>query len=89
MVAFYGVRGVGSIYYLAYAAGQVEFWDEEPLWALVGFTILLSTLGHGFTAGIAMKRRLDRRGAKVNHRAGGQLGREGRGPLQWFPMICS
>lgn len=55
VVAFYGVRGVGSVYYLAYAAGKVEFWDEEPLWALVGFTILLSTLGHGFTAGIAMR----------------------------------
>ena len=54
VVAIYGVRGVGSIYYLAYAAGQVEFWDEARLWALVGFAILVSTLLHGFTAGIAM-----------------------------------
>ncbi len=55
VVAIYGVRGVGSIYYLAYAAGHVEFWDEERLWALVSFTILLSTLVHGFTAGIAVE----------------------------------
>ena len=55
VVAIYGVRGVGSIYYLAYAAGQVEFWDEDRLWALVGFAILVSTLLHGFTAGIAME----------------------------------
>ena len=60
VVAIYGVRGIGSIYYLAYAAGQVEFWDEEPLWALVGFTILVSALGHGFTAGLAMKGRMNR-----------------------------
>ena len=56
VVAVYGVRGVGSIYYLAYAAGHVEFWDEARLWALVGFAILVSTLGHGLTAGIAMER---------------------------------
>ncbi|PJE38188.1 sodium:proton antiporter [Pseudooceanicola lipolyticus] len=54
VVAAYGVRGIGSIYYLAYAAGKVEFWDKEQLWALVGFTILLSTLVHGFTAGMAV-----------------------------------
>ena len=60
VVALYGVRGIGSIYYLAYAAGQVNFWDNEPLWALVAFTILLSSLGHGFTAGLAMRGRTDR-----------------------------
>ncbi|MFG6559762.1 cation:proton antiporter [Sulfitobacter sp. 1A15299] len=54
VVALYGIRGIGSIYYLAYAAGKVEFLDEEPLWAMVGFAILLSTLVHGFTAGIAV-----------------------------------
>lgn len=55
VVAIYGVRGVGSIYYLAYAAGQVEFLNEPELWAMIGFAILVSTLGHGFTAGIAME----------------------------------
>ena len=55
VVAIWGVRGVGSIYYLAYAAGKVEFWDEARLWALVGFAILVSTLLHGFTAGLAMQ----------------------------------
>lgn len=55
VVAIYGVRGVGSIYYLAYAAGKIEFWDENKLWALVAFTILISTLLHGFTAAIAIE----------------------------------
>ena len=55
VVAFYGVRGIGSIYYLAYAAGHIEFVNEPQLWALVGFAILVSTLLHGFTAGLAME----------------------------------
>jgi NhaP-type Na+/H+ or K+/H+ antiporter len=54
VVAIYGVRGVGSIYYLAYAAGKVEFLNEAGLWALVGFTILLSAIGHGLTSSIAL-----------------------------------
>ncbi len=56
VAAIYGVRGVGSVYYLAYAAGKVEFLNEEQLWALVAFTILLSALGHGLTSGLVMKR---------------------------------
>jgi NhaP-type Na+/H+ or K+/H+ antiporter len=56
VVAFYGIRGVGSIYYLAYATGRVDFPDAGSLWAIVGFTILLSTVVHGFTAGIAVER---------------------------------
>ena len=55
VVAAYGVRGVGSIYYLAYAAGHTEFLNEAELWAMTGFVILVSTLLHGFTAGIAME----------------------------------
>ncbi|MBV7255704.1 cation:proton antiporter [Pacificimonas sp. WHA3] len=51
VVAFYGVRGLGSIYYLAYAATHAEFTRTETLWAVVAFTILASTIIHGFTAG--------------------------------------
>lgn len=51
VVAFYGVRGIGSVYYLAYAAGQGDIADMGALWATVVFTILLSTLVHGFSAG--------------------------------------
>ncbi len=54
VVAFYGVRGVGSIYYLAYAGTHVALVDAERLWAIVAFSILVSTIVHGFTAGIAM-----------------------------------
>ena len=48
-VAFFGVRGVGSVYYLAYASSHVEFVNEDQLWALVAFTIFGSTVLHGAT----------------------------------------
>ena len=44
LIAFYGVRGIGSIYYLGYAATHIEFIDEAPLWALVSFTICFDHL---------------------------------------------
>lgn len=56
VIAFYGVRGVGSIYYLAYAASQLEFVNEGQLWATVALAILLSTLIHGLTAGFVVER---------------------------------
>jgi NhaP-type Na+/H+ or K+/H+ antiporter len=56
VVAFYGVRGIGSIYYLAYAGSHAELANEAELWAIVAFTILTSTIVHGFTAGVAVER---------------------------------
>ena len=56
VVAFYGVRGVGSIYYLAYAATHVELVDIAELWAIIAFTVLVSTVVHGFTAGVALEK---------------------------------
>jgi NhaP-type Na+/H+ or K+/H+ antiporter len=56
VVAFYGVRGIGSIYYLAYAGHHVELTNEYELWATIAGTIRLSTLIHGLTAGMAVER---------------------------------
>jgi len=54
VVSVYGVRGIGSIYYLCYAGSHIEFVNESQLWSLVGLVILLSTILHGFTVGWAM-----------------------------------
>lgn len=54
VVAFYGVRGVGSIYYLAYATNHGSFDDVAELWAIIAFVVLISTVIHGFTAGLAL-----------------------------------
>jgi sodium/hydrogen antiporter len=61
VVAFFGVRGVGSIYYVAYAAGAASFPEERWLWSTVGFTIALSVLLHGILATPVMSRLDDRR----------------------------
>jgi NhaP-type Na+/H+ or K+/H+ antiporter len=50
LLAFLGIRGVGSVYYLAYGINHGDFGDSERLWAVVGFIILLSIVVHGVTA---------------------------------------
>ncbi|SLN11076.1 K(+)/H(+) antiporter NhaP2 [Roseivivax jejudonensis] len=50
VISSFGVRGIGSLYYLGYASTHVEFVDEGSLWALVAFTIFASTVVHGLTA---------------------------------------
>lgn len=58
-VAIFGVRGIGSFYYLAFAAGHAHFAEAGSLWAVVSLVVLLSVLLHGFTAKPVMDR-LDR-----------------------------
>ena len=35
-IAFFGIRGVGSIYYLAYGLNHMEVAGAEHLWAILG-----------------------------------------------------
>jgi NhaP-type Na+/H+ or K+/H+ antiporter len=46
-VAFFGVRGIGSIYYLAYAAGASDVLAVDWLWSTVAFTVVASVFVHG------------------------------------------
>ncbi|GAA3491466.1 cation:proton antiporter [Streptomyces cremeus] len=65
VVAGYGIRGIGSLYYLAYALGQTGFpVPESELWAVVTFTVLVSVVLHGVTSGPVVSR-LDRRREKA------------------------
>jgi len=61
LLAFLGIRGVGSVYYLAYGINHGDFGNSERLWAVVGFIILLSIIVHGVTA-TPLLARLTRRG---------------------------
>jgi NhaP-type Na+/H+ or K+/H+ antiporter len=56
VTAFYGVRGVGSVYHLSYASGQIEFVNASQIWALVAFTVFASTRIHGATARFVVDR---------------------------------
>ncbi len=49
-VAFYGIRGMGSVFYIAYAQGQAEFADIDAVWRIAALTILASILIHGYAA---------------------------------------
>ena len=59
-IAFFGIRGVGSFYYLAYGLNHLKIEEGGHLWAIVGLVALLSILLHGLTVTPAM-RMLDRR----------------------------
>ncbi len=59
-IAFFGIRGMGTIYYLAYAVSEEFFTEVRPVWAVAVFTILVSIVVHGVTAGPALAR-LDRK----------------------------
>lgn len=54
--AFFGVRGVGSLFYLAYAGGEATEFQADWLWSTVGFTLVASVLVHGALAGPVMTR---------------------------------
>lgn len=49
-ISFFGVRGIGSLYYLAFALNEHEFPGAEELWALVALVIAISVVVHGSTA---------------------------------------
>jgi NhaP-type Na+/H+ or K+/H+ antiporter len=66
-IAFFGIRGLGSFYYLAYALNEASFPDAKILWSVLGFTVLLSILLHG-TAVTPFMAYLDKRREKRAHR---------------------
>jgi NhaP-type Na+/H+ or K+/H+ antiporter len=47
VIAAFGIRGIGSFYYLSYAMTHAEFERVDLLWATVGFVVLVSVVIHG------------------------------------------
>ncbi|MDS0260268.1 cation:proton antiporter [Haloarcula sp. S1CR25-12] len=60
VVSFFGIRGVGSFYYLSHALAESSFQEIEfvvaatELWAFVGFVVLLSIVLHGVSSSPVM-----------------------------------
>ena len=50
VTAFFGVRGLGTVYYLAWATGRHAFPHQDQLWSAAAFTIALSVIVHGVLA---------------------------------------
>ncbi|MFE6134226.1 cation:proton antiporter, partial [Streptomyces sp. NPDC056437] len=47
----FGIRGIGSLFYLAYALGHNDFNGlAKQMWSLIAFTVLVSVILHGITA---------------------------------------
>lgn len=63
-IAFLGVRGIGSIYYLSYAQNHSEITQIGDLWAIASFIILTSIIVHGVLAAPIIKA-VERRGSHV------------------------
>ncbi|MGF1523266.1 MAG: cation:proton antiporter [Leptolyngbyaceae cyanobacterium] len=59
-IAFLGIRGFGSFYYLAYAQNNGTFENMGLLWSIVTLTVILSLFIHGNTSTLVV-RQIDRK----------------------------
>ncbi|AHM59476.1 sodium/hydrogen exchanger [Flammeovirgaceae bacterium 311] len=48
-ISFFGIRGIGSLYYLAFALNEESFEGAEEIWALVALVVVISIFVHGIT----------------------------------------
>ncbi len=55
IISFYGIRGIGSMYYLTYALQAGTFAEPATLWSTLAFTVLLSIVLHGTTVTPVMR----------------------------------
>jgi NhaP-type Na+/H+ or K+/H+ antiporter len=69
VVAFFGIRGLGSVYYLAYALGRAPFEKSDMLWGTIGLVVLISIFLHGATVTPVM-RYLDRQRPRTEPKPG-------------------
>ncbi|WP_136068350.1 cation:proton antiporter [Modicisalibacter radicis] len=64
IVSLFGIRGVGSFFYLAYATNAGNFAQIDTAWALVSFIVLMSVFSYGILSA-ALMNWLDRRQAAL------------------------
>jgi NhaP-type Na+/H+ or K+/H+ antiporter len=55
LISFFGIRGIGSFYYIAYGVNHGQFSSSERLWAITGLVVLISIVVHGISATPAMR----------------------------------
>jgi sodium/hydrogen antiporter len=49
-ISFFGIRGIGSFYYLSFALYKTSFTQAGELWSIVSFVVVVSIVMHGITA---------------------------------------
>lgn len=67
-IAFFGIRGMGSFFYIAYAASHAAFAEIDQVWRIAVVAVLLSILIHGVLAPLAMNRLPGRVGSREEAR---------------------
>lgn len=72
VIAFFGVRGVGSLFYIAFAVGEGDFPGADRLWSITALVVITSIVVHGITATPAMLL-LDRRRRREARRIGAEV----------------
>jgi NhaP-type Na+/H+ or K+/H+ antiporter len=55
VISFFGIRGIGSFFYLSFALSKAEFAYKDEIWSLVAFIVLVSIIMHGLTAAKGLK----------------------------------
>ena len=55
-LAFFGVRGMGTVFYVAYGQSHAAFPDVAGVWRVAAVTILISIAVHGIGSAIVMPR---------------------------------
>ena len=63
VIAIFGIRGVGSFFYVAYALHRADFEGAERVWAIVLLASVVSIVVHGLAATPALRWADRRRGA--------------------------
>ncbi|NJX17574.1 sodium:proton antiporter, partial [Tamlana crocina] len=55
-VSFFGIRGIGSIFYLSWAFVTFDYFEHKnELYAITAYIILISIVLHGLTAPTAIE----------------------------------
>ena len=54
-IAFFGIRGVGSFYYLAYGINHGQFAEADRLWTILSLVVVFSIVLHGLTVTPVMR----------------------------------
>lgn len=55
-ISIFGIRGIGSLYYLAYAQNADDFINIDSIWRVVLVCIIMSIVIHGISSKIIMKK---------------------------------
>lgn len=55
-IGYFGIRGLGSLYYMSYAGRTGQLQDVQQLWAVVALVVLLSVVIYGISANPIMQR---------------------------------